>query len=119
MEKTTNSILPLTDLRNSFDNDTDIIVSILDMFLEEVPQDYMQLQQYIGSGNYEAAGLQAHKVKSSYRTLGIQHMASILEKIEHQAKNNENTQEIPELLAVFDAKYQDVQAQVIKTKDQI
>lgn len=75
------TLLPLTDLRESFDDDKDILVSVLDMFMEEVPEDYELLKQQVKSGNYTAAGMQAHKIKSSYRTLGINDMASILQEI--------------------------------------
>ncbi|WP_304015445.1 Hpt domain-containing protein [Nonlabens dokdonensis] len=113
------STLPLTDLRESFDNDAAILGSILDMFLVEVPQDCLLLQQNIKNGDYHAAGLQAHKVKSSYRTLGINDMASILQKIEDNAKNNENIDLIPELLSQFNDKYEEVNNQVAYTKEQL
>jgi HPt (histidine-containing phosphotransfer) domain-containing protein len=111
--------LALTDLRESFENDSDILNSILDMFLEEVPQDYLILKSSIQNEDFKAAGLQAHKVKSSYRTLGIDNMASILQDIENCAKTESDLSSIPVLLSKFNEKYEHVNAQVLYTKEQL
>lgn len=113
------TVLALTDLRESFENDVDILTSILDMFLIEVPQDYLILKSSIENGDFKVAGLQAHKVKSSYRTLGIDDMASILQEIENCAKTETDLNAIPELLLKFNEKYQHVNAQVLYTKEQL
>jgi HPt (histidine-containing phosphotransfer) domain-containing protein len=115
------TILPLIDLRESFDNDKDILGSILDIFMVEVPEDCLLLRQSIESGDYKTAGMQAHKVKSSYRTLGITEMATILQEIEDRAKNeNENDmQDIPNLLAQFNENYEQINAQVLYTKEHL
>ncbi|MEO9953499.1 Hpt domain-containing protein [Nonlabens sp.] len=113
------TLLPLTDLRESFDNDKDILVSILDMFMDEVPEDYELLKQQVKSENYTAAGMQAHKVKSSYRTLGINDMASILQEIENRAKNNEDAHLINSLLEQFSQNYDQVNEQILYTKENL
>jgi HPt (histidine-containing phosphotransfer) domain-containing protein len=113
------TILPLTDLRESFENDRDILGSILDVFMVEVPEDCVLLQHSIESGDYTTAGMQAHKVKSSYRTLGITEMATILQEIEDRAKNDNDIQHIPNLLAQFNENYEQINAQVLYTKEQL
>lgn len=112
------TVLPLEHLRETFDGDTDILKSILEMFLEEVPTDYEQLVLAINAGDYENAGLIAHKIKSSYRTLGIDSMASILQEIEDRAKENKGTEKIPELLESFVSAYDTVNEKVINTASQ-
>ncbi|WP_298956175.1 Hpt domain-containing protein [uncultured Nonlabens sp.] len=111
--------LPLIDLRASFDNDKDILASILGMFMEEVPEDYELLKQHVKTGDYTAAGMQAHKVKSSYRTLGINDMASILQEIENRAKNNEDVHLINSLLEQFNQNYNQVNEQILYTKENL
>ncbi|PPK94756.1 MULTISPECIES: Hpt domain-containing protein [Nonlabens] len=113
------TLLPLTDLRESFDDDKDILVSVLDMFMEEVPEDYELLKQQVKSGNYTAAGMQAHKIKSSYRTLGINDMASILQEIETRAKKNEDIPLINSLLEQFSQNYDQVNEQILYTKENL
>lgn len=111
--------LALKDLRESFENDVDILGSILDMFLIEVPQDYLILKDSIENNDFDAARLQAHKVKSSYRTLGIDDMARILQEIENCAKSGNDLKSIPQLLSKFDEKYEHVNAQVLYTKENL
>jgi HPt (histidine-containing phosphotransfer) domain-containing protein len=111
--------LPLNDLRESFDNDKDILGSILDIFMVEVPEDYLLLRQSIENRDYTTAGMQAHKVKSSYGTLGITEMATILQEIEDRAKNKNNMQDIPNLLAQFNENYEQINAQVLYTKEHL
>jgi HPt (histidine-containing phosphotransfer) domain-containing protein len=113
------TVLPLVDLRENFDHDKEILSAILDMFMVEVPQDCLLLEKNINSGDYTAAGLQAHKIKSSYRTLGIDDMASILQEIENCAKNGKEIETIPNLLAQFNKDYKQVNAQVLYTKEQL
>lgn len=111
--------LALTDLRESFENDAEILSSILDMFLIEIPEDYVILKNCIENRDFKAAGLQAHKVKSSYRTLGIDEMAGVLQEIEDCAKTETDLNTIPELLSKFNEKYEHVNAQVLYTKEQL
>ncbi|QJP35657.1 Hpt domain-containing protein [Nonlabens sp. Ci31] len=113
------TILPLTDLRESFENDKNILGAILDIFMVEVPEDCLLLQQSINSGDYTTAGMQAHKVKSSYRTLGITKMATILQGIEDRAKNKKDMQDIPNLLHQFNENYEQINAQVLYTKEHL
>jgi HPt (histidine-containing phosphotransfer) domain-containing protein len=113
------TVLPLVDLRENFDDDKEILGAILDMFMVEVPQDCLLLQKNINSGDYAAAGLQAHKIKSSYRTLGINDMANILQEIENCAKNTNEIDTIPALLAQFNKDYKQINAQVNYTKEQL
>jgi HPt (histidine-containing phosphotransfer) domain-containing protein len=111
------TVLPLVDLRENFDHDKEILGTILDMFMLEVPQDCSLLEQHIENGDYKEARLQAHKIKSSYRTLGINDMANILQEIENCVKNEIET--IPSLLAQFNKHYQQVNAQVNYTKEKL
>jgi HPt (histidine-containing phosphotransfer) domain-containing protein len=111
--------LPLNDLRESFDNDKDILGSILDIFMVEIPEDCLLLRQSIENRDYTTAGMQAHKVKSSYGTLGITEMSTILQEIEDRAKNKNNMQDIPNLLAQFNENYEQINAQVLYTKEHL
>lgn len=113
------TVLALTDLRESFQNDADILSSILDMFLIEVPQDYLILKNCIENKDFKAARLQAHKVKSSYKTLGIDDMARILQEIEDCTRTETDLNTIPELLSKFNEKYEHINAQVLYTREQL
>lgn len=73
----------LSFLRKTFDNDNEIIQSVLQIFIEETPKDYEKLKQAISHKNTTVIREISHKLKSSFKTIGLQNEAAILEKIEH------------------------------------
>ena len=92
-----NDILELEQLRESFGEDPDTFVAILEMFMQEVPKDFDDMVSKMEQEDYYASGLLAHKVKSSYRMLGMETETQLLQEIEDRAKNRDNTHEIPKL----------------------
>lgn len=80
----------LSFLKKTFDDDPEIIKSVLEIFMEETTKDYGILKNYFKEKDYdkiEDIAQMAHKIKSSFKTIGLQKEASVLEKIEHLAKN--------------------------------
>lgn len=102
-----NDILELEQLRESFGDDTDTFIAVLKMFLIEVPNDYEDLKNKMTINDYYASGLLAHKVKSSYRMLGMEKETLLLQEIEDRAKRQENTDQIPALFKKFQEGYDD------------
>ncbi len=76
----------LSFLQDTFDNDHDIIQSVLQIFLEDTPNDYLKLKNAIANQNSESTKEMAHKLKSSFKTIGLTKEADILEKIEAISK---------------------------------
>ena len=80
----------LSFLKKTFDDDHEIIQSVLEIFMEETTKDYSILENYFkekDTGKIEDIAQVAHKIKSSFKTIGLQREASILEKIEDLAKS--------------------------------
>lgn len=102
-----NDILELEQLRESFGDDPDTFIAVLEMFLIEVPNDYEDLKNKMAIDDYYASGLLAHKVKSSYRMLGMEEETLILQEIEDRAKRQEDTDQIPALFKKFQGRYDD------------
>ncbi len=76
-----------TFLEKTFDNDKEIIKGILQIFIDETPGDYQMLQQAIDDKQGNAIKQAAHKLKSSFKTIGLQKEAVLLENIEQLSKN--------------------------------
>jgi HPt (histidine-containing phosphotransfer) domain-containing protein len=98
-------ILELEQLRESFGEDPDTFIAILEMFMVEVPKDYDDLQSKMAIEDYYASGLLAHKVKSSYRLLGMETETLLLQEIENHAKRKEELDAIPALFKKFEGIY--------------
>ena len=93
--------LDLTSLKETFSNDTEFIKSILQIFVDDTPKDYNQLKILIGKGDYQKASKLAHKVKSSFRTLGMSKPTTLLQQIESSPDNNGNLEIISELNQIY------------------
>ncbi len=80
--KISEELCDLSFLKKTFDNDTEIIKGILQIFIEETPKDYKNLTLAIKEKKEGEIKQMAHKLKSSFKTIGLQNEAVILEKIE-------------------------------------
>ncbi|WP_271764991.1 PAS domain-containing hybrid sensor histidine kinase/response regulator [Aquimarina algiphila] len=76
----------LSFLKKTFDNDIEIIKSVLQIFIEETPEEYKKLKEAIENKNINVIQGIAHKLKSSFKTIGLQKETSILEDIERSSK---------------------------------
>lgn len=83
----TRTFCDFSSLEQTFDNDPDIIKSILNIFLEESTKDYKTLQKAIKDKDLLTSQSMAHKLKSSFKTLGLNREAEILKEIEHSSEN--------------------------------
>ncbi|TSE10998.1 PAS domain-containing hybrid sensor histidine kinase/response regulator [Aquimarina algiphila] len=76
----------LSFLKKTFDDDKEIIKSVLQIFIEETPEEYQKLKEAIENKNINVIQGIAHKLKSSFKTIGLQKETSILENIECSSK---------------------------------
>ncbi|WP_109437048.1 ATP-binding protein [Aquimarina sp. AU119] len=76
----------LSFLKKTFDDDKEIIKSVLQIFIEETPEEYKKLKEAIENKNINVIKGIAHKLKSSFKTIGLQKETSILEDIERSSK---------------------------------
>ncbi len=100
------NVLTLETLTDNFGDDPETFVQILNIFLEEVPMDYVSLKNQIDAVDYKNAGETAHKVKSSYRLLDMPTETLLLQKIEDRAKEQKDTHEIAALFEQFESNYE-------------
>ncbi|KAA1247809.1 ATP-binding protein [Aquimarina sp. RZ0] len=101
-------------LNQTFENDKKIIQSVLQIFLDETPQDYTSLQSAVKQYDLAITQQKAHKLKSSFKTLGIK-QAILLQKIEHAAKEGRDHEYFLQLINSIDNAYPKIITE-IKTK---
>ncbi len=97
----------LSFLKKTFDNDTEIIKSVLQIFLEETPGDYKKLQIAIEDQNEINTKEVAHKLKSSFKTIGLEGPSLILEQIEHLSKDH-HFEKISKLFFELDLSFSEI-----------
>jgi len=83
-------IYSLDKLNEMADGDDDFVLSVVTVFLEEVPQDLEDLEKAIDEGDYENVYKLAHKIKPNVDILGMEQTRAIALEIETLGKDEEN-----------------------------
>ncbi|WP_299315578.1 ATP-binding protein [uncultured Aquimarina sp.] len=105
---TSNNYQKLCDfstLYQTFPGDNEIIKSVLQIFIEETPKDYKKLQSAVKDKNLSLISELAHKLKSSFKTLGLSKQAIILQQMEHYEKTERSSDYIIQLMDILDTSY--------------
>jgi len=87
-------IYTLDKINEMAEGDTDFIMSVVSVFLEEVPEDLAALESAIGSGNFEQIGKMAHKIKPNVDLLGMEQTRANAYDLEKLGKNSGSMEEI-------------------------
>ena len=78
--------LTLSYIKENVTDDESFIGQLLDVFLQGLENDLPQLEKAIELGDHTSIQHSAHKVKSGFRSLGMQDMTSFLQALEDQGK---------------------------------
>ena len=81
-------IYNLDKINELAEGDKDFIVSVVSVFLEEVPEDLYNLENAIAEKNYEQIYKMAHKIKPNVDLLGMQEAREVAFEIETLGKND-------------------------------
>ncbi|MBQ0735784.1 sensor histidine kinase [Aquimarina celericrescens] len=95
----------LSFLKKTFDGDIEIIESVLQIFMEDTPKDYDKLKLAIKDQDFITTKEMAHKLKSSFKTIGLENEALVLQKIEHASKHEVVFTEIGDLFQKLEVSY--------------
>lgn len=94
-------IYTLDKINEMADGDTDFIVSVISVFLEEVPEDLQQLEGAIAIGDLEQAYKLAHKIKPNVDLLGMEQTRAMALEIETIGRNEGDLGRIKELFPML------------------
>ena len=81
-------IYSLDKINEMAEGDEDFILSVVSVFLEEVPTDLNDLEQAIQTKNYEQIYKLAHKIKPNVDLLGMEQPRAIALEIETLGKTS-------------------------------
>ena len=104
----------LSFLKKTFDNDAEIIHSVLQIFLDATPTDYQKLSDAIASKDHTLTQQFAHKLKSSFKTIGLTNQASLLQTIETAAREEQKFDLIQKEFKNLDESYPNVIEEIKK-----
>ncbi|MEZ4811705.1 MAG: Hpt domain-containing protein [Allomuricauda sp.] len=80
-------IYSLDKIDEMAEGDQDFVISVISVFLEEVPADLEGLEKAINEGDYENVYKLAHKIKPNVDLLGMEQTRAMALEIETLGKN--------------------------------
>ncbi|MEJ7766853.1 MAG: response regulator [Chitinophagaceae bacterium] len=78
--------------------DDDFVKKMVALFIETVPQNLKDLNNYMDSGDWDMVSKMAHKLKSTIDSMGIHSLNQDVRTVEHTAKKKESLENIPSLV---------------------
>ncbi|MEH6658452.1 response regulator [Leeuwenhoekiella marinoflava] len=122
-EETTDESVAV-DIKNLFeifDGDKEFIISLLEVFIQETPEDLNSLRNCVTREYYPRASTLAHKMKSSFMNLGLTKPGQYLQQIEANINTPDKVEEAKKSLKSFENLYNkvllDVKLQLINLKN--
>ena len=100
-----NSYIDINLLRETFDNDEEFIISLLEIFIKITPEDYKSMRKCIEREYYMRASSLAHKMKSSFMNLGLTSHGHHLQQIESNLLKKQGVKEAKKHLVAFSRLY--------------
>lgn len=107
-------IYSLDKVNEMAEGDEDFIVSVISVFLEEVPEDLTALETAIAQGNYEQTYKLAHKIKPNVDLLGMEQTRATALEIETLGKSEANMAEIEQKFPLLKKDVQQVVSELRK-----
>ena len=83
-------IYNLDKIKEMAEGDDDFVMSVISVFLEEVPLDLRELEEAVGASHYEQVYKLAHKIKPNVDLLGMEQTRAIALELETLGKNEGN-----------------------------
>ncbi|MDC6367728.1 MULTISPECIES: Hpt domain-containing protein [Flavobacteriaceae] len=89
-------IYSLDKINEMAEGDQDFVLSVISVFLDEVPEDLEGLEKAINDRDYENVYKLAHKIKPNVDLLGMEQTRAIALEIETMGKNDASIADIEE-----------------------
>jgi HPt (histidine-containing phosphotransfer) domain-containing protein len=87
--------LDLSYLKSVASGSKEFMIDIIELFLNQIPDYFEQLDQYIKEENWHFVGELAHKIKPSLTFMGVNSAMENMAEIENNARNLQNLETIP------------------------
>jgi len=93
----------------------EFMIDMIDIFIEQTPLYFEQLEQAVNSSDWKSVGDVAHKIKPTLAFMGINEAKDIMAEIERKARTSDNVSEIPAMFVEIQGKC----AELYNTLDKI
>ncbi len=93
-----------TDLKyliTTTNNDREIILELIDIFIEQIVEFSNDFEELYKLKNYDALGKLAHKAKASVAIMGMENLSIKLKELENLARECKNPEVYPSYISYF------------------
>lgn len=91
------------------DGNPELMKEFINLFIQQVPSFYSQMEHYYNTNEYVLLGKLAHKIKNSVAMMGIAELTSDMKRLEKLAQENEKVKSYP----TYIKRYKDISEQAI------
>ena len=113
------SKIDLTYLEDITSGESEIMIEMIDLMLDETPKHFENLRKALEEENWDSVGSEAHKLKPMFLYVGLTELNEIAQKLEFCGKKEENLEEIPELIEHLEEGFEDVVVQLKEKKTEL
>lgn len=118
-KKTLELNVDLSYLRDVSSGSNEFMVEMIELFLEQTPAYFEQLDQFIKDGNWPKVADIAHKIKPTLAFMGVDAAKENMAEIEHKARNLQNTDEIGPAFKILKALSTELFSKLKEIKDEL
>lgn len=118
INKTTFDI-DLSYLNDIADGNAEFIIDMIDIFMEQTPVYFDQLDKAIQEKDWKVTGDVAHKIKPTLAFMGVEAAKEQMAEIERKARNLDHTEEIEEKVSQLKISCESLYAGLQKIKDDL
>ena len=94
-------VMNLEYLKEACYNDKSFMVEMMEVFIKTIPNSLIEIKSAIAQKDWDRVNRAAHKIKPSMSFMGIQSALTIIQSIEHNARNETDTEAIGEKFMEF------------------
>ncbi|MFY0698358.1 MAG: Hpt domain-containing protein [Balneola sp.] len=93
-----NNELDLSYLEEVTGGSSEMIVEMLQLFVNDTPDQLSNIEQNVKEGDWDAVRAEAHKLKPTFQYVGMDDTHMLVAELETKARNREQIERMPELV---------------------
>ncbi len=90
--------IDLSYLEEIANGNTDFIVEMIDLFLQQAPESLLQIREQVVKKEFQSVGNLAHKLKPTFAMIGVMSGSKLAERIEKLTRGGYELENISELV---------------------
>ena len=99
--------------------ENEIMVEMIDLFLEETPKQITILRESFETENWNQLGAEAHKLKPTFLYVGLSQLNELTLEMEKFAKDRRNLDQIGEMIEELERGYSEVIPSLTEERDRL